>query len=116
MSNLTGEFSFKTKADVLDLVISFLMEHEKQMDQMLERLERIVENLTREHYIENVPRQNYPIETQPHSFVLTITNPATLRDMKSLTIEWGRKPRSLHDADSDIDVTVRKIGQSVGKM
>jgi hypothetical protein len=116
MSNLTGEPSFNTKADVLDLIISFLMDHEKQMEQMLERLERVVETLTREHDIEQAPRQNYPIETQPHTFVLTITNPATLEDMKSLTIEWGGKPRSLTDTGSDTDMTVRKIEHSVGKI
>ena len=44
---MTDEPTLRTKTYVLDLVISFMMEHEKQMDQMLERIERIVPLLLR---------------------------------------------------------------------
>jgi hypothetical protein len=40
---MTDEPTLRTKTDVLDLVISFMMEHEKQMDQMLERIERVAD-------------------------------------------------------------------------
>ena len=100
LNNLTDEPALKTKTDVLDLIISFLMEHEKQMDHMLQRLEGIVETLSKSgRYIEQVSASQYPKESQPNSFTLTITSPDNFEGMKSLNIEWGTKHGSITHTD-----------------
>jgi len=92
MNNLSDEPPFKTKTDVLDLLISFLREHEKQMDHMLQRLEKIAETLPkRERHVEQLSVPPPSEKTQPRPFTLTITNPEHFEDVKSLNIEWGRE-------------------------
>ena len=113
---MTDEYSLKTKTDVLDLIISFLMEHEKQMDQMLQRIERIAETMSRSaHYTEHAPTPNQPIGLQPHAFTLTITNPDSFKELKSIKIEWGAKRGDTADVNPDADVIVRKFERSIGK-
>lgn len=104
---MTDEPSFKTKTDVLDLIISFLMEHEKQMDQMLHRVERMAETLARRDlYTEQAPVRNNPAVLQPHAFTLTINNPESFRELKSLRIEWGSKHGDAADVDIDAGMTI----------
>jgi len=101
MNNLSDEPPFRTKTDVLDLLISFLREHEKQMDHMLQRLERVVETLSKmEPPIEH-PSAHPPLgEPRPSPFTLTITNPERFEDLRSLNIEWGGKRGSIANTDT----------------
>lgn len=116
MNNLTNEPSTKTKTDVLDLIISFLMEHEKQMDQMLQRLEGLVETLSkRGDDVERTPTPKHRTGLQPNSFKLTVNNPGSLAEMRSLKIEWGPKTGTIPNAITDVDAIVGKIERSVGK-
>lgn len=113
---MTDEPSAKTKTDVLDLIISFLMEHEKQMDQMLRRLERLVEALPkRGDYVECTPTPKSRTGLQPNLFKLTVNNPGSLAEMRSLKIEWGTKTGTIPNAITDVDATVGKIERSVEK-
>ena len=96
---MTDEPNLRTKTDVLDLVISFMIDHEKQMDQMLERIEGVAEKLssrdTRTNHISN------PIETtrhQPDRFTITIDNPDHFGPIKSIKIDW-ENPEPEVDSD-----------------
>lgn len=113
---MTDEPSLNTKTDVLDLIISFLMEHEKQMDQTLQRIERITETMSMSaHHSERAPKPNQPIWLQPHAFTLTITNPDRFKELKSLKIEWEAKRGDDDDINPDADMIVRKFERSIGK-
>lgn len=91
---MSDEPPFKTKTDVLDLLISFLREHEKQMDHMLQRLEKIAEKMSkRERHVEQLSASPPPEKSQPSPFTLTINNPENFEDLQSLNVEWGRERR-----------------------
>jgi len=108
---LSDEPSIRTKTDVLDLIISFLMEHERRMDQTLQRLEGIVETLSRGARPIGQPlAPRHPRLGQPDAFTLTINNPNDFEDMRSLKIEWGEKRETGNE-----DGVVRKIERPVGK-
>jgi len=86
---MTDEPTLRTKTDVLDLVISFMMEHEKQMDQMLERLERLADKLSTNDV--RVDPMSAPIEVTEHQadkFTIAIGNPEKYGRMKSIKIDW----------------------------
>lgn len=88
---MMGETSVKTKTDVIDLIICFLMDHEKYMDRMMQRLEKLVETLSKEGYgFEHNQAHRVPTRPQLDAFTLTITNPDDF-DVKSLKIEWETK-------------------------
>ena len=94
VNNLTYEPSLETKIDILDIIISFLMKHEKQIDNMLQRLERSVETLSeRDRNIEHDQTHRYPEGHQPNSFTLSITNPIGFENMKPIKIEFDTKTR-----------------------
>lgn len=95
---MSDEPSFKTKADVLDLLINFLREHEKQMDNMLQRLEMLVEILsTKRRSIERIEASPPSEEAQASPFTLTITNPEHFDEIRSLNIMWGRDRGAVTD-------------------
>ena len=86
---MTDEPNLRTKTDVLDLVISFMMDHEKQMDQMIERIERIADKLSKNRGY--AKHQSTPIETteyQADKFTITIDNPENYGPMRSIKIDW----------------------------
>jgi adenylate cyclase class IV len=88
---MTDEPTLRTKTDVLDLVISFLMDHEKQMDQMLERIERVADKLSQKRGY--TKHQSAPIETteyQADKFTITIDNPENYGPMRSIKIDWDK--------------------------
>ena len=86
---MTDEPSLKTKTDVLDLVINFIMDHEKRMDQMVERLERLTGKLPN-----RINSFNYPLApksnslSQPDVFSLVINNPREFDKIRSIKIDW----------------------------
>lgn len=113
---MTDEPYLKNKTDVLDLVISFLMEHEKQMDQTTRRLEMIVETLSkRGRGIEYPPTPRYTEETRPDSFTITINNPNSFEELRSLKIEWGPKGGDRVDAEMDANRIVRETEHAIGE-
>lgn len=116
LNDVTDEPSIKTKADVLDLIISFLMEHEKHMDQTLQRIERIADILLRNaRYSENLPAPDQQGGTQPHTFTLSITNPENFKELRSLKIEWGPTREDTDEADSEAHVTISGLERAIGK-
>jgi len=48
--------SLSQKVDVLDLIIDVLKEHEKKLDELISRLERIVEKHERKGELKNLRR------------------------------------------------------------
>ena len=116
LNDLTDEPSIKTKADVLDLIISFLMEHEKHMDQTLQRIERIADILLRNaRHREPIPAPNQQGGIQPHAFTLNITNPDNFKKLRSLKIEWELKRGDADEEDSDAEVTISGLERAIGK-
>ena len=108
---MTDEPSTKTKTDVLDLIISFLMEHEQQLDQTLQRLEKLVERLSeRSDRLDPEPPRRTSPRPQPGAFTLTISNPGSFEEMKSLKIEWRANP----DA-SERSRVIGEIERAIGK-
>ncbi len=88
---MTDEPTLRTKTDVLDLVISFMVEHEKQMDQMLERIERVADKLSRKG------TRDYPlsatVETTGYradKLTITIDNAENYGPIKSIKIDWEK--------------------------
>jgi hypothetical protein len=87
---MSDEYSTKTKTDVLDLIINFLMEHEKQLDQMMERLESLIEILTKgSDEVKRTQAIEEHMESPSKSFKLNINNPGSFERMRALKIEWG---------------------------
>lgn len=79
--------SADSKTDVLDLIIDFLMEHEKKMDHLILRLETLLEELTKNGSIHR-SRPDHTGNAQTPAFKLTISNPDDFKE-KSLEIGWG---------------------------
>jgi hypothetical protein len=84
---MRDEIGVKSKTDVLDFVISFIVEHEKRMDHMTERLERITENLGRRKYA--VRKTESPI--------------------KSIRIDWKDTRKIFHPDDLEFDSILKDI-------
>jgi len=72
---MTDESSLQTKTDILDLVISFVMEHEKRMDEIVERLEQLSARMARMSIRGKQPDSFDSILRKPDVFPLTSTNP-----------------------------------------
>jgi hypothetical protein len=82
------------------------MEHEKQMNQILLRLESLAEtNSNRKFSSNHTLSSNNPTGFQSNAFTLTFTNPDTFEEVKSLKIEWGEKAEDPeeHNADTIIE-------------
>jgi len=106
---LTDEPSTQTKTDVLDLVISFLMDHEKQMDQMIQRLEKLFEMAAEMGgLLDREPAPRVRRRPQSNAFTITISNPGGFEEMKSLRMEWRTK--------NDVDPKNAGAGVAIGEM
>jgi predicted transcriptional regulator len=105
---MSDEPSQKTKTDVLDLIISFIREHEKRMDEIVERMERLSEREYRS-------RNRIATETvkTPHGkadvFTLTIRNPDDYDKIKAVKIEWEAGEAVYTPELSEIDDILDKI-------
>lgn len=88
---MTNEPDLRTKTDVFDLVISFLMEHEKQMATMLDRIEKITERLAHQQGYSVIPSSIADIEGIPPSkLTIAIDNPEGYGPIKSIKIDWEK--------------------------
>jgi hypothetical protein len=73
---MRDEIGVKSKTDVLDFVISFMVEHEKRMDHFTERLEKITEKLGKRNY--PIRKAAVPVKVdnpEPGTFTISIKNP-----------------------------------------
>lgn len=113
---MSDEPTLKTKTDVLDLVIGFMVEHEKRMDQMVGRLGRIAERLSRNSnriYGAHEPKE--PPTRQSALFTLTINNPGDYEKLKSIKIEWETGQREFNPELSEIDAILDQIEHTFKK-
>jgi hypothetical protein len=105
---MSDEPSMKTKTDVLDLIIRFIREHEKRMDEIVERMERLSE---REYRSRNrIATETFKI---PHRkadvFTMTISNPDDYDKIKAVKIEWETGEAVYTPELSEIDDILDKI-------
>jgi hypothetical protein len=106
---MTDESGLSTKTDVLDFVISFIVEHEKRMDQMVERLERASEKLSRSSGRTTATLPPDTAKHQPNLFTMTINNPEDYDRLKSVKIDWESGHREFTPEISEIDSILDKI-------
>ena len=100
---MTDKPALRTKTDVLDLVINFMMDHEKQMDQMLERLERLTDKLSSKGAIQE-PMTSTVETPKNHTdrFIITVDNPKKYGPMKSIKIDWENRERDLDTESPEV--------------
>ncbi len=106
---MTDESSLQTKTDILDLVISFVMEHEKRMDEIVERLEQLSARMARMSYRGKQPDSFDSILRKPDVFTLTINNPEGYDKIKGIKIEWEDTEKEFTPEISEIDAILDKI-------
>jgi uncharacterized coiled-coil protein SlyX len=107
---MRDEIGVKSKTDVLDFVISFIVEHEKRMDQMTERLERITEKIGKRRYA--VRKAESPVKTDSHepgTFTISIKNPEGFDPIKSIRIDWKDTGKIFHPDDLEFDSILKDI-------
>ena len=105
---MSDEPTLRTKTDVLDLVIGFIVEHEKRMDDMVTRMESIVEKMSRGLQRTGVA-PTIPHRRQPDSFTLTISNPENYDKIKSIMVEWETEQKEFTPELSEIDAILDEI-------
>ena len=105
---MSDEPTLRTKTDVLDLVIGFIVEHEKRMDEMVARMESMVEKMSRGLQRTSVDPTITP-RRQPDSFTLTISNPENYDKIKSIMVEWEAGQKEFTPELSEIDAILDEI-------
>jgi hypothetical protein len=106
---MADESSLQTKTDILDLVISFVMEHEKRMDKIVERLEQLSARMARMSIRGRQPDSFDSILRKPDVFTLTINNPEGYDNIKGIKIEWEDTEKEYTPEISEIDAILDKI-------
>jgi hypothetical protein len=107
---MRDEIGMKSKTDVLDFVISFIVEHEKRMDIMTERLERITERLGKKRYVVRNSESPVKIDNpEPGTFTITIHNPEDFEPIKSVRIDWKDTEKIFHPDDLEFDSILHDI-------
>ncbi len=116
---MRDEIGVKSKTDVLDFVISFIVEHEKRMDKLTERLEKITETIGKKRH--TIINQKSPVTIEnpnPGTFIISIRNPEGFEPIKSIKIEWDDNKNIIQsdyrEFDSilkDIEYTLRDDGR-----
>ncbi len=106
---MVDKSSRQTKTDVLDLVISFVMEHEKRMDEIVERLEHLSARMAMMSIRGRQPDSFDSILRKPDVFTLTINNPEGYDNIKGIKIEWEDTEKEYTPEISEIDAILDKI-------
>lgn len=109
---MAEEPSIRTKMDVLDLIIGFLMEHEKQMDQMVQQLERVMEAQSRRGTV-YAPEAPHQAETRPNSIMLTINTPRIGDHIKSIKIDWESGQPEIINASLERKMRIRSVNRTI---
>ena len=107
---MRDEIGTKSKTDVLDFVISFIVEHEKRMDHMTERLERVTEKLVKKRY--SVRKTESPVKidnSEPGTFTISIKNPEDFDPIKSIRIDWKDTGKNFHPDKREFDSILKDI-------
>jgi uncharacterized coiled-coil protein SlyX len=107
---MRDEIDVKSKTDVLDFIISFIVEHEKRMDHMTERLEKITEKFGKRRY--SVRKAESPVKinnSEPGTFTISIHNPEDFEPIKSIRIDWNDTGKSFHPDDLEFDSILKDI-------
>ena len=111
-NDMTDKPNLRTKTDVLDMVISFMMDHEKQMDQMLERIEKIADKLSNNGTRINTPLTHVePSEYQSGKLTITIDSPENYGPMKSIKIDWGEPQQGVDPESPEVLKFLEEIEQ-----
>ena len=116
---MRDEIGVKSKTDILDFVISFIVEHEKRMDKITDRLEKITKTIGKKRH--TVIKQKPPVKIEnpnPGTFIISIRNPEGFEPIKSIKIEWDDNKKifqsDYREFDSilkDIEYTLRDDGR-----
>ncbi|HUS78478.1 MAG TPA: hypothetical protein VM050_07445 [Patescibacteria group bacterium] len=109
MKKVSDKSSLKTKTDVLDLIIGFIMEHEKRMDEIVERLEKLSDRMSREDRRRDTKVTMEPNLRKPRVFSLSINNPEGYEKIKSIRIDWETEEKEYTPELSEIDAILDKI-------
>ena len=105
---MTDNISLKTKTDVIDLMIGFLVDYEKQMDEVTLRLDKIADKLTKVERRTGPTRMSRSMK-EPSIFTISINNPDDYDKIKSIRIEWENEEREFTPEISEIDALLDKI-------
>lgn len=105
---MSDEPTLRTKTDVLDLVIGFIVEHEKRMDEMVARMESMVEKMSRGLQRAGAA-PTMPLRRQSDGFTLTISNPENYDKIKSIMVEWEAGQKEFTPELSEIDAMLDEI-------
>ena len=111
---MSDEPTLKTRADILDLVIGFIVEHEKRMSEMVEKLERIADKLAKSSQRTDGAKNVWEIRREDSNlFTLSINNPEGYENIKSVKVEWetGQKEftTELSEIEAILDEMERKF-------
>jgi uncharacterized coiled-coil protein SlyX len=107
---MRDEIGVKSKTDILDFVISFIVEHEKRMDHMTERLEKVTEKFGKRRY--SVKKTESPVKidnSERGTFTISIHNPEDFEPIKSIRIDWNDTGRSFLPDDLNLDSILKDI-------
>jgi hypothetical protein len=89
-NSMSDEISANTKYDVIDFVIQFLIDKEKNLDNLIQRLEKAVVNLSKTKEDQNGQiAENRAKKGQDENFKITLTNQGKVPEIKSIKIEWN---------------------------
>jgi hypothetical protein len=107
---MRDEIGVKSKTDVLDFIISFIVELEKRMDHMTERLEKITEKFGKRRYAVRKTESPVKIENSERgTFTVSIHNPEDFEPIKSIRIDWNDTGKSFHPDDLELDSIIKDI-------
>jgi hypothetical protein len=107
---MSDEPTLKTRTDVLDLVIGFIVEHEKRMNDMVERLERIADKLAKSNQHMDGANNVWEIRRQDSNlFTLSINNPEDYENIKSVKVEWETGQKEFTTELSEIEAILNEM-------
>jgi hypothetical protein len=100
---MRDEIKARSKTDVLDFVISFIVEHEKRMDIITERLGK------KRYSVRNTGSPVKIENPEPGTFTITIHNPEDFEPIKSVRIDWKDTEKIFHPDDLELDSILHDI-------
>jgi len=89
-------------------VIGFLVNYEKQMDEVTVRLDKIADKMSRVERRVSPARMSRSMK-EPNVFTIAINNPEDYDKIKSIKIEWENEEKEFTPEISEIDALLDKI-------
>ena len=102
----------KSKTDVLDFVISFIVEHEKRMDHYDREAGEDHGEAREEEVRSQGTKRESPVKVdnpEPGTFTISIHNPEDFDPIKSIRIEWKDTGKVFHPDDLEFDSILKDI-------